>query len=923
MFAVALLSVVVATGLKLPFPLVGVNKPFLGFFAAVIVTAWYGGTAGGLVATLLATLAATLFFVGRPYSFAADSPHEYLPVAIFVAECVLISYVSGLLHFAHRRADRNRHALQGSERQYRLMVENVRDYAMYMTDPQGTVTKWNVGAERVLGWPEKEIVGTSASVTFTPEDRQRGDDVKEMETAKRDGHAANDRWHQRKDGTRFFAEGMMMRVDDEAGNHLGYTTVLRDTTAQRQGERELAEARAKALAAVESERNQLAEVIDLAPSFMAVLRGPQHVFELVNGRYLDVIGRRDVVGKAVRDALPEIEGQGFYELLDRVYATGEPHVGTDVRVMLQRVPGGPLEERFVDFVNQATRHADGTITGVFVHGIDLTERKRAEERVRAGAAQLERQARIFDTTLSSITDFAYILDRDGRFLFANPPLLKLWGLSLDEAVGKDFFDLKYPDDLAARLQQQVQAVYRTGDVIRDETPYVSPAGVAGHYEYIFSPVRAADGSVEVVAGSTRDITSRKRAEHEREVLLASERAARAEAERAGRMKDEFLATLSHELRTPLNAILGWSQILRGKGGATGDDLAEGLATIERNARAQTQIIEDLLDMSRIISGKVRLEVQRIDLAAVVQAGIDTVRPAANAKDIRVQAVLGSSAGPVSGDPNRLHQVVWNLLTNAVKFTPKGGRVQVLLEQVESHVQVSVIDTGEGISPEFLPHVFDRFRQADASTTRRHGGLGLGLSIVKQLVELHGGSVRVTSAGVGRGTTFTVSLPLVAVDLDPQPEHRREHPEVSVPSDLTVDARPQLPGVRVLVVDDEADARALVRRLLEDCGAVVRTAASAQEAMTLFEADPPDVLISDIGIPGEDGYSLMQRVRALGKERGGGTPSLALTAYARPEDRVRAVRAGFDMHVAKPVEPVELVTMVASLAGRNGKWLRCY
>ncbi len=377
------------------------------------------------------------------------------------------------------------------------------------------------------------------------------------------------------------------------------------------------------------------------------------------------------------------------------------------------------------------------------------------------------------------------------------------------------------------------------------------------------------------------------------------------------MKDEFLATLSHELRTPLNAILGWSQILA-LGSRDEEDLAEGLKIIERNARAQTQIIEDLLDMSRIISGKVRLDVQRVDLAAVVQAAIDTVKPAADGKGVRLQVVLDPLAGPISGDPNRLQQVFWNLVANAVKFTPRGGRTQVVLERVNSHLEVSVIDTGEGISPDFLPFVFDRFRQSDSSTTRRHGGLGLGLAIARQLVELHGGSICARSAGPGQGATFTVSLPVMVVHPEPEPLPERRHPS-SRNTPMVSDNCSRITGVRVLVVDDEADARALIKRLLEDCQASVTTAATGAEAFERVQSERPDVLVSDIGMPGEDGYALIRRIRALGPERGGAIPAIALTAYARSEDRIKAVQAGFQHHVAKPVEPAELVTMIASLS----------
>jgi hypothetical protein len=321
-------------------------------------------------------------------------------------------------------------------------------------------------------------------------------------------------------------------------------------------------------------------------------------------------------------------------------------------------------------------------------------------------------------------------------------------------------------------------------------------------------------------------------------------------------------------------------------------------------------------MSRIISGKVRLEMQPVDLASLLREAVETSKPSADAKNVRLTAALDATAGPISGDPARLQQVLWNLLTNAVKFTPTGGRVQVRLQRVDTHVEVSVVDTGEGIKPEFLPHVFDRFRQADATTTRRHGGLGLGLSIVKQLVELHGGSVRAASAGDGQGATFTVSLPLTASRPESDVEDARHRPRAGAALGNAMDPRVQIDGLKVLVVDDEPDARALIKRLLEKLGAQVISAGSAAEALQLLRQERPHVLVSDIGMPGEDGYALIRQVRALRPEEGGGTPAIALTAYARAEDRVKAMLTGFQMHLSKPVEPAELVTIVASLTGRT-------
>jgi len=375
----------------------------------------------------------------------------------------------------------------------------------------------------------------------------------------------------------------------------------------------------------------------------------------------------------------------------------------------------------------------------------------------------------------------------------------------------------------------------------------------------------------------------------------------------GALKDEFLATLSHELRTPLGAILGWTQLLKRRGQVGEAELREALDVIERNTRIQTQLIEDLLDMSRVTSGKLRLDVQPVEPADIVDAAVETVRPAADAKGIRIERMLDASAGPVSGDPHRLQQVAWNLLSNAIKFTPKDGKVQVALRRVGSHVEIAVADTGIGIAPEFIAHIFERFRQADGSTTRREGGLGLGLSIVKSLVELHGGSVHADSAGAGKGSTFRVLLPL-AFARDGSRAADEALTGTFVPADLA--------GLRVLVVDDHADARDLLRRVLAECGAVVLTASSAAAAVELVEKERPDILVSDIGMPGTDGYALLRQVRALGDARGGRLPAIALTAFARTEDRTRALRAGFLAHVAKPVDTSELVATIATVAGRT-------
>jgi CheY-like chemotaxis protein len=414
-----------------------------------------------------------------------------------------------------------------------------------------------------------------------------------------------------------------------------------------------------------------------------------------------------------------------------------------------------------------------------------------------------------------------------------------------------------------------------------------------------------------------DATDRR--QYEKELLQARraaeratlvERAAREESERANRAKDEFLALVSHELRTPLSAILGWSQILR-KRNTDNPDIERGLDIIERNTRLQVRLVDDLLDMSRIISGKIRLDVQRVDLANVVEAALEIARPAAQARGVQLQSILDSSV-MVSGDPGRLQQVFWNLLSNAVKFTPKGGSVRVVMERVNSHIEVSVVDTGQGMSPELIAHVFERFRQSASVDIHRTGGLGLGLSLVKNLVEMHGGSVAASSAGENQGAQFVVQLPVVVISCESEPG---VHPQAALVSATDVPVAIDLSGVRVLLADDDESAREAMTSLLSAQGAQVEAVASASEAVQAVGTFRPDVLVSDIGMPGEDGYELIRKVRMLGE--GGRTPAIALTAFSRLEDRTRAMLAGFQSHLSKPVDARELLVTVASLTGRIG------
>ena len=853
-------------------------------------------------------------------------------------------------------------------------------------------------------------------------------------------------------------------IHGETGRVGGLFCAVTEETPRVLAERE----RDALLLEVENERLKLRQAFAQAPAFLAILTGPAHTFEYANDRYLDLVGGRELLGRTVRDALPEIAGQGFYEILDEVYRSGQPYVGTGRRVNLRRPDGDGLEEVVLDFLYQPMRAAGGAISGVLVHGVDVTERYETEARqrlllqvedalrplsdphdivltacrlvgerlgadrvaygdididkravdlsgdyaregiptmvghydmadfgadfiadMRAGEAyvvnDIEKQqppigdlaayrairiraavcvpllkggrvvagmaahqatprrwtrfevelleqtasrcyesierARIerslreserrFRDLADSMPQIVFSADAEGNVDYFNRQWYEYTGLPEDGETGLETWSKVHTPEGLARVMEAWPRSLRTGEPYEIEYPLRRHDGEFRWHLGRALPVRDEAGRIVRWYGTNTDIHDRKVIEERLSKALDAAQSARHDAELASRMKDEFLATLSHELRTPLNAILGWSHMLRREGVTVKDYLRAG-EVIERNARAQAKIIEDLLDMSAIISGKVRLEVERIDLPSIVRSAIDTARPAADAKHIRLRTQIDALAGAeMRGDPNRLQQVLWNLLTNALKFTPRNGQIQVTLRSAGPNAEICVADSGQGIAPEFVPYVFDRFRQADASTTRRHGGLGLGLAIVKQLVEMHGGTVRVASEGEGRGATFTVSLPLAV----PVFEAAAPVGEATAPGTsgaIAAEDCATLAGKRVLVVDDEPDARELMREMLAMCGVDVTTAGSSDEAVAAFGRERFDLLVSDVAMPGEDGYRLLARLRALPH---GGLPAMALTAYARPEDRERALAAGFQAHCAKPVEPARLVALMADLARR--------
>ncbi|MEP7300006.1 MAG: PAS domain S-box protein [Caldimonas sp.] len=661
--------------------------------------------------------------------------------------------------------------LQQSEERFRLLVESVRDYAIFMLDPQGFVLTWNAGAQRFKGYRADEIIGQHFSRFYPPEALVRGLPAHELEVAMDSGSFEDEGWRVRKDGSLFWANVVITAVRTADSRLLGFAKVTRD----------------------------------------------------------------------------------------------------------------------------------------------LTQRRNHEERLR----QSEERFRLL---VEGVSDYAiFMLDVDGRVATWNVGAQRIKGYSAEEIIGRHF-SIFYPAEANERgwPDHELRVAAEKGSFV-DNGWRVRKDGSTLWANVTITALRDEAGKLVGYAKLSRDLTESKRVEavelasQRREEILAAERDARMSAQRATRIKDEFLATLSHELRTPLSAILGWTQVLLRSGtGGKAVDVGRAIEVIDRNARAQVQLIDDLLDLSRIMTGKIRLDLQQVALPAIVEAALDSARPAADAKDIRLKAILDPAEAMVSADSARLQQVVWNLLTNAVKFTPKGGQVQVLLQRVNSHIDLTVSDTGIGIPANFLPHVFDRFSQRDSSTTRRFGGLGLGLAISKQLVEMHGGSIRVTSQGEGQGSTFVVELPLSIVQIEEE-RSLRVHPTAETsPGELL--SLPKLEGVHVFVVDDEPDAREILARVLQDQGANVTSFGSAAEALAALTTNKPTVLVSDIGMPEMDGYQLIRSLRA-GEPRAARIPALALTAFARAEDRKRSLIAGYQAHLAKPFDVGELILVVAGLAGR--------
>jgi PAS domain S-box-containing protein len=679
-------------------------------------------------------------------------------------------------------SDQRTRTLPETEDRFRLLVDSVVDYGIFMLDLGGHIASWNAGAHRMNGYTAEEIFGKHFSIFYPAGEVAAGKCERELELARRDGRFEEEGWRLRKDGSAFWANVVITAVRNANGVLLGYGKVTRDLTERRGAE------------------------------------------------------------------------------------------------------------------------------------LDL---RRSEERLRL--------------LIESVREYAiFILDPTGHVVTWNAGAQRLKGFAASDIIGQHFSRFYPEEDIrAGKCERELEGATLRGS-FEDEGWRIRKDGSRFWANVVITPIRDPDGSLVGFAKVTRDLSERKRHEEERIALARTEEArriaesnqqraqalaeelrnARDRAEEATRVKDEFLATVSHELRTPLNAILGWARMLA-TDSLPPEKTTHAVQTIVRNAIAQAQLIDDLLDVSRIITGQLRLDVDFVDMNQIVSAAIDVVRPGAEAKGLTLRWSLNPEAGTIKGDAGRLQQILWNLLTNAVKFTPRGGRIQVTLHREHDSVEIAVADTGKGISPEFVNRVFDRFTQHDSSNARSTGGLGLGLAIVKHLVELHGGSVEVHSNGANTGATFIVKLPLAPVQTS-----RAAPPSNVLPTeDLSYPA--ELAGLKILVVDDELDARELVQAVLHRAKATVVLASSAAEALASIRQHKPDVIVSDIGMPEEDGYAFINKLRALPREEGGRIPAIALTAYALPDDRRKALLAGFQNHAAKPVEPQELLIVIANLVGRYG------
>ena len=779
-------------------------------------------------------------------------------------------------------------AAQRAQARLAAIVEFSGD-AIVTKNMDGIIETWNIGAQQLFGYTAEEVIGQPVTILF-PEDRLYEEDA--ILDRLRHGEAV-----ERLETIRIARDGRLIPVSvsisplkDSDGHIIGASKIIHDVT-------DIVAARTDLILEKELLKTTLASIGDgviVTDTHSRVTFLNSEAERLTGWTSADAADRPlSVVFRIVNERTRRV----CENPVEKALRLGTI-VGLANHTMLLREDGA---EFLIDDSAAPIRNRDGSLFGVVLVFRDVTEQRKAHEAREQLAAIVEYSGEAIATK-----------NLDGIIQTWNASAEKLFGYPRDEIIGKPVTILIPPERLSE--EEEILSRIRRGlPAERLETIRLKKDGTPVSVSVTVSPIKDPDGEVIGASKLIQDITARTRIERERHELFAREQVLRAQAEAAGRMKDEFLATISHELRTPLSAILGWATMLD-KDKLDPAIFNRGLDSIKRNAKAQAQLIEDLLDVSRIISGKVHLDIQPVVLTAIVDAALDSVRPAAEAKSIRLKISIDPSAENLRADPGRLQQVIWNLLSNSLKFTASGGSVTVIAQREASMVAISVRDSGEGIKSEFLPFVFDRFQQADSSVTRRHGGLGLGLSITRHLVELHGGTVEAHSEGEGRGATFTVKLPIPAVNRTAS--LRSDRAGIRQLSQVKSGGPPNLQGVKILAVDDSSDTRDLVATVLEECGATVVTSSSVREALSVFAGWKADVLVCDIGMPEEDGYTFIKTVRQLPSNEGGQTPAIALTGYVRVEDRLRALQAGYQMFVPKPIESTELCTIITSVIDGN-------
>jgi PAS domain S-box-containing protein len=794
-------------------------------------------------------------------------------------------------------------ALREREQQFRSIFD-LSGVGMLQLEPAtGRFLRVNRRFRELLGYSKPELLAMTYKDVTHPEDLERNvASIRSFVRGETEEFVLEKRYV-RKDGETVWALVTARMLRDAEGRPLHTVTAVQDITDRKRIEQ-----------ALRQSESQLRLITDALPALVSYVDAKQH-YIFNNQKYEEWLGHSpdEIKGRSLKDVFGK---PGYQTIRDHVEAVLGGQAVNFEREM--RYKDGVSRWANVSYIPDFGER--GEVKGFVALIRDISERRRAEEELRAS---LEFNRRV----LESSADCIKTLTLDGRLISMNAS--GACALEIDDLrayLGESWINF-WEGEARAAAGEAVKTA-RSGGVGRFTAIGKTMKGTLKWWESVISPMLNERGKPERLIAISRDITEQKRIEEERQQLLTREQAAREQAENANRLKDEFLATVSHELRAPLNAMLGWMRVLK-KGGIDAETQSRALEVIERSVRIQQNLIEDLIDTARIKSGKLQIETKPVNLAGVIEAAADIVRPAAMAREIELNLAIESDE-VVTGDHQRLQQVVWNLLSNAVKFTPQGGRVEAKLKRAISSVQIIVSDTGRGIKSRDLPIIFDRFRQADGSSARRYGGLGVGLALVKHLIELHGGTVDAASQGEGLGSIFTINLPVRAVRGEGESgrggewesgrvgegERRRAGLPLSPSPPLLVS--PSLAGLWTLVVDDEADARELVTVLLKQFGARVTATASVAEALAALRqgesGQRPDVIISDIGMPDEDGYMLIRRVRQLPPEEGGRIPAVALTAFERASDRVRALSAGFQFHVPKPVEPEELAMVIANLTG---------